>query len=120
MTDKYRLQLIREGNKFFNEKNVETAKQYFMKANYKDGMLRVADYFFYEKKLPLNALPLYMKCGSKERVDEIYKRMAFALGKLLQGNTKEDINNETTANSEIEPSESTESVIGKENTKIEI
>ena len=84
MTEKYRLNLIREGNQIFNDGDIALAQKYFMKANYKDGMLRVADHFYYDKKLPLNALPLYIKCGSKERVSEIYKRMAFALGKMIQ------------------------------------
>lgn len=89
------MELIREGNRLFNEGKIEEAKNCFLKANYTGGLLRVADYLFYDMKRPLNALPLYMKCNSKEKVDEIYQRMAFALGKLIKddknSNNKPDI-----------------------------
>lgn len=89
------MELIREGNRLFNEGKVEEAKNCFLKANYTGGLLRIADYLFYDMKRPLNALPLYMKCGSKDKIDEIYQRMAFALGKILEkdqaGNKKNDI-----------------------------
>ncbi len=78
-----RTNLIREGNKQFNEGNYVVAQKYFMQANYQDGLLRIADHYYYDERKPLNALPLYIKCGSKQRIDEIYKRMAFALGKLI-------------------------------------
>ncbi len=89
MTNQDRMFLIRKGNELFNDGKIETAKKYFIKANYQDGMLRVANYYFYEKKLPLNALPLYMKCGAKEKVSEIYQRMAFALGTMLSKDTEQ-------------------------------
>jgi hypothetical protein len=79
---------IRKGNELFNNGEVEVAKKYFMKANYHDGMLRVADHYFYKKRLPLNALPLYMKCGAKTKVDEIFERMAFALGRMIGDDKK--------------------------------
>ncbi|MDH5682059.1 MAG: hypothetical protein OEZ36_10760, partial [Spirochaetota bacterium] len=85
-----RMLYIREGNKSFNEGEIELAKKYFLKADYQSGLLRVADYYYYDKKLPLNALPLYLKCGSKDRIDEIYQRMAFALGKMLEKDKIQD------------------------------
>ena len=100
MNDKERLNLIREGNRIYNDGDVALAQKYFVKANYKDGMLRVADYYFYDQKRPLNALPLYMKCGSKERIEEIYQRMAFALGKWI----KEDKQEETPSDTPVEDS----------------
>ncbi|GMT49905.1 MAG: hypothetical protein IEMM0008_1444 [bacterium] len=101
MTQKERTGLIREGNKLFNEGDKQSAQKYFLKADYQSGLLRVADYYFYDKQLPLNALPLYMKCGAKSKIEEIHQRMAFALEKLL-GNDKDD---ETQDENDIELTE---------------
>ncbi len=95
MTSKDKMFFIRKGNELFNNGEVETAKKYFMRADYQDGILRVADHYFYEKRLPLNALPLYMKCGSKAKVDEIFQRMAFALGKMIGKDKKDKKNTKT-------------------------
>ncbi len=101
MTQKERAGLIREGNKLFNEGDKQLAQKYFLKADYQSGLLRVADYYFYDKQLPLNALPLYMKCGAKSKIEEIHQRMAFALEKIL-GDAKDD---ETQDGSDIDLSE---------------
>ncbi len=101
MTQKERMSLIREGNKLFNDRDIQLAQKYFLKADYQSGLLRVADYYFYDKQLPLNALPLYMKCGAKSKIEEIHQRMAFALEKIL-GDSKDD---ETQDGNDIELSE---------------
>ncbi len=101
MTQKERTGLIREGNKLFNEGDKQSAQKCFLKADYQSGLLRVADYYFYDKQLPLNALPLYMKCGAKSKIEEIHQRMAFALGKILG----EDKEGETQDENSIELSE---------------
>jgi hypothetical protein len=94
MKEKERIALIRQGNEYFNQGNIELAQKYFLKTNYHDGLQRIADYYFYEKKLPLNALPFYMKCSAKEKVAEIYQRIAFAMGKLIKQDSESQSNNE--------------------------
>ncbi|MCL2026034.1 MAG: hypothetical protein FWG92_04435 [Leptospirales bacterium] len=83
MEQKQRVELIRKGNELFNKGDIETAAKVFIKTVYKDGLTRVADYYFFDKKLPLNALPYYRMVNRKDMVDEIYQRMFFALGKML-------------------------------------
>ena len=86
MEQKQRVELIRKGNELFNKGDIETAAKVFIKTAYKDGLTRVADYYFFDRKLPLNALPYYKMVNRKDKVDEIHARMLFALGKMLGQN----------------------------------
>jgi len=83
MDKKDRIKLIRLGNELFNEGEIDKATKIFVKTDYKDGITRVADYYFYDMKRPLNALTYYKMVNRKDKVEEIYERMFFALGKLL-------------------------------------
>ncbi len=83
MSDKERIALIRRGNEYFNSGNITKAIEIFVKTKYKDGITRVADYYFYDKKLPLIAVKFYRMVGRQDKVDEIYTRMVMALGQWL-------------------------------------
>ncbi|NMB64056.1 MAG: hypothetical protein GYA16_04215 [Spirochaetes bacterium] len=87
MDNKERIALIRKGNEFFNQGKIKEAIEIFVKTGYKDGLQRIGDYYYYDKKLPLIALKFYRMSGSKKKIDEIMERMIFALGKWL-GNDK--------------------------------
>ncbi len=83
MDNKQRIELIRAGNELFNNGNIDKATEIFIKTGYRDGLTRVADYHFYDKKQPLTALKFYQMVKSENMVNQIYDRMFFALGKLL-------------------------------------
>jgi hypothetical protein len=83
MDSKRRAELIREGNTAFNSKDYTKAKQIFMETNYKDGLIRLGDYYMYDRKLPMLAYGYYKKAGYTQKIDEIFQRMIFALGELL-------------------------------------
>lgn len=83
MDDKERVELIRKGNEYFNNGDMTKAEALFVKTGYRDGLTRLADYLFYEKKQPLFALKYYRMVNRQDRVDEIFERMVFAFGKLL-------------------------------------
>ena len=83
MDEKQRIELIRLGNRLFNDGNIEEATKIFVKAEYRDGITRIADYHFYEKKQPLVALKYYKMVKRNDKVSEIFERMVFALGRLL-------------------------------------
>lgn len=91
MEQRDRVELIREGNRLFNEGKLEEAEKIFVKTRYKDGLTRIGDYFFYEKKLPLYAYKYYKMADCKDKVDEIFDRMVFALGHMMHddGTTEE-------------------------------
>ncbi len=83
MDKKERIELIRKGNMLFNEGEIEKASIIFRKTAYRDGLTRIGDYYFYEKKMPLIALKYYKMVNKTEKVNEIFERMVFALGKWL-------------------------------------
>ncbi|TFH43838.1 MAG: hypothetical protein E4G96_00080 [Chrysiogenales bacterium] len=83
MDGKERVELIRRGNEYFNQGDITRAEALFMKTGYRDGLTRVADYFFFDKKQPLVALKYYRLVNRQDKVKEIFERMAFALGRLM-------------------------------------
>ena len=88
LSDKERVHYIRKGNELFNNCKFKEAESIFMLTNYKDGILRIANRYFYELKQPLMALKFYYKIGAKEKIAEIRERMIFALKKLVSEEDK--------------------------------
>lgn len=88
MDQKERVELIRQGNELFNNGDIKSASAIFIKTSYRDGLTRIADYLYFDKRQPLNALPYYRMVNRQDRVDEIFERMFFALGKLMGKETK--------------------------------
>lgn len=84
MKDDEKVALARKGNEYFNEGNITEAIKYFVKAGYRDGIMRVADYYYFDMKQPLVAFKFYKMINRKDRIDEIFARMMFALNKLLR------------------------------------
>jgi hypothetical protein len=84
MDSKERAALIRKGNEHFNRGELDRAEKIFRATGYRDGLTRIGDYFYYEKKLPLVALTYYRLVNHRQRIEEIYERMIFALGKLIR------------------------------------
>ncbi|HNX24841.1 MAG TPA: hypothetical protein PKG60_12410 [Spirochaetota bacterium] len=105
MKDEEKVALARKGNEFFNNGNMTEAIKFFVKAGYRDGIMRVADYYYFDKKQPLIALKFYKMINRKDRVDEIFARMMFALNKMLRPVSNEETESESsksTSNEEIE------------------
>jgi hypothetical protein len=91
MNAKQRAALIRRGNELFNEKNYTEAEKIFVKTGYKDGLVRIGDYLYYEKRQPLAAYKYYRMTGSRNKINEIFERMIFAFKNILAGKTKDDL-----------------------------
>lgn len=83
MEKKERIALIRKGNELFNKGEIDNAIKIFIKTNYKDGLARIGDFYYYEKKQPLFALQFYRQANMNEKVDEIFERMVYALGQWI-------------------------------------
>ncbi|EQA36438.1 hypothetical protein LEP1GSC047_3077 [Leptospira inadai serovar Lyme str. 10] len=83
MDSKERMELIRVGNQAFNEGDIRKARECFLKTEYKDGLIRLGDYFMFEKKLPILAYGYYKKAGFQKRIDEIFQRMLWALSEWI-------------------------------------
>ncbi|MDX1959722.1 MAG: hypothetical protein SFU98_14195 [Leptospiraceae bacterium] len=80
---KLRAELIREGNAAFNDGDYVKAKNLFLQTEYKDGLIRLGDYYMYEKRLPMLAYGYYKKAGYQQKIDEIFQRMLMALSEWL-------------------------------------
>lgn len=85
--NKERMYWIREGNKLWNDGNIQKAEQFFTRANYQSGLVRVAEHYL-DQKLPLKALTIYSKYKMKGNVEEMYQRMAMAISRSLNTEPK--------------------------------
>lgn len=83
MEQKERVLLIRKGNELYNQKKYDEAIKLYLMAEYMDGIMRVADYYYYDLKQPLAALKFYRLINRKDRIDEINARIMFAFNRLL-------------------------------------
>lgn len=83
LTPKERLLLIRKGNELFNGGDIEKAAKIFVATAYKDGLIRVGDYYYFDLKNPLKALQYYMEAQYEKRIREMFERIALVLKKWL-------------------------------------
>jgi hypothetical protein len=78
-----RAELIRKGNQAFNEKNYTQARELFTKAGYKDGLIRLGDYYMYDRRLPLLAYGYYKRAGAKNKIEDLHRRMIGAFSQWI-------------------------------------
>ena len=84
MTEKERVALIRKGNELYNAGKIEEAIRIFTATGYKDGLTRVGDMFYFDKKMPIIAYKYYKLAGRTDRINDIFERMIFALQSLVK------------------------------------
>ncbi len=84
LTPKERLILIRKGNELFNKGDIEKAAKIFVTTAYKDGLIRVGDFYYFQKKDPIKALHFYVEADYKKRINEVTERMAAIIKKWLK------------------------------------
>ena len=63
-----RAQLVRKGNEFFNAGKYHSAEKIFVTIDYKDGLVRLGDYFFKQKDL-YNACRMYFMTDDQSKID---------------------------------------------------
>lgn len=91
MDSSKRAELIREGNKSFNDGNYTQARQSYTKANYSAGLVRIGDHFMFDRRLPLLAYGYYKKANDTKKVKDLYRRMIGAIGTWIgQDKIKEE------------------------------
>ncbi|RKX95467.1 MAG: hypothetical protein DRP84_04115 [Spirochaetes bacterium] len=88
LTPKERLQLIRKGNELFNKGDVEKAARIFVTTAYKDGLIRIGDYYYFKEKNPIKALHFYLEADYKKRINEVTEKMAQIIIKWLHEDDK--------------------------------
>ena len=79
MNSSEKIELIRKGNQAFNNKDFAKAREYFIRTGYKDGLIRLGDYYMYERKLPLLAYGYYKSAQAKAKLADLHKRMVSAI-----------------------------------------
>jgi hypothetical protein len=84
MDEKTRVALIRKGNELFNEGKLDEAIRVFTATSYKDGLTRIGDLYYFDKKMPLIAYKYYKLAGRTDRINDIFARMIFALQNLVK------------------------------------
>jgi hypothetical protein len=84
MDDKERVELIRKGNELFNKGKINESAKIFLQTDYRDGLIRVGDYYYYQEKNILKAFIYYKRAGYKKRLEELYDKMAKIVHFLLQ------------------------------------
>jgi hypothetical protein len=87
LTPKERIVLIRKGNELLNSGEIERAAKIFITTAYKDGLIRIGDYYYFDKKNPLRALHFYLEAKYEKRIRELTERMAMVLKKWLNEDT---------------------------------
>jgi hypothetical protein len=88
MLDSEKAQLIRKGNQAFNEGNVDLASKIFKTTEYKDGLIRVGDYYYFDKRQPLMAYGYYKRANHSIMLEKISDGFIFALKHWLSEDKK--------------------------------
>lgn len=87
---KTRVQLIRKGNELFSKGEINLAEKIFITIDYKDGLVRLGDYYFKNKNL-YKCAEMYFMSENKAKINSFCKKSAIILSKWL----KEDEDNKT-------------------------
>lgn len=88
MDEEERISLIRRGNELFNKKDYKNALKIFLATNYKDGIIRVADYLYFDKGDKISAIKLYKKAGHQKVIDDFAEKASDIIRMLLEEDKK--------------------------------
>jgi len=80
---KNRVLLIRKGNEFFTNGNIEAAEKIFVTVDYKDGLVRLGDYYFKNNNL-YKAAEMYFMSENPSKIEAFCKESAQVIKKLLR------------------------------------
>jgi hypothetical protein len=75
--------LNRTGNQLFNGGKVEEARRIFQTTGYSDGLVRVGDRYLADGR-SVDALKMYKLAHEHGKSDELIRRMALTIQKLLR------------------------------------
>ena len=77
-----RSQLIRRGNEFFNCGKYNAAEKIFVTTDYKDGLVRLGDYYFEEGNM-YNAARFYFMADNQNKIDTFCEKAANVITRWL-------------------------------------
>ncbi|MCB1137381.1 MAG: hypothetical protein KDK23_01445 [Leptospiraceae bacterium] len=76
-------ELIRRGDAAFDEEDFHRAREFYSRAGHNEGLIRIGDYYMYEKRLPLMAYGYYKKAGAQIKIDDLHRRMVGAFAQWI-------------------------------------
>ena len=104
MDDKQRILLIRKGNEAFNSGNIDLAAKLFKSTEYQDGLIRIGDYYYYDKRQPLIAYGYYRKAKHEPMLNKLSESFIFALKYwLAEPKTKDEKSETVSTTEEVKP-----------------
>lgn len=77
-----RVQLIRKGNQFLSEGMIKAAERIFTAVDYKDGLVRLGDYYLNSNNI-YKAAEMYFASENPQKIEAFSKRAAAILKKWL-------------------------------------
>lgn len=83
LSDAQKAELTRKGNTLFNEGKYFEAGKIFTLVGYKTGLIRLGDFFYFEKEMPLVAYGFYRNAKHQPMLEKIGESFVFALKCLL-------------------------------------
>lgn len=95
MDEKERAALIRKGNELMNSGQIDGASRIFVATNYRDGLTRVGDHLYFDKRQPLMAYKYYKLAKREDRVNDIFMRMIMAFQALVKAGDNEEVQQES-------------------------
>jgi len=85
---KTRAQLIRKGNEFFNSNNIEASEKIFVVVDYKDGLIRLGDYYLENKNI-YKACEMYYMSENSSVIEAFLEKSAKIIEKWLKEDDKD-------------------------------
>jgi len=86
---KTRVQLIRKGNEFFTDGNISSAEKIFLTVDYKDGIVRLGDYYFSHNNMA-KACEMYFISENSSKIDAFCEQSAKVIQKWLNEEQETD------------------------------
>ncbi len=74
LTDHQRVILMRRGNDFFNNGDIDQAKRVFLTIGYTDGLIRIGDYY-YSNNQPFEAFKMFKIAPAPDRIENMIGKM---------------------------------------------
>ncbi len=84
-----RAMLIRKGNEFFTGGNIKSAENIFVSVDYKDGLVRLGDYYYDHKDL-YNAARMYFMSENSAKIESFCELAAKAVQRMMCVDQKAD------------------------------
>lgn len=77
-----RAMLIRKGNEFFSQGNIEAAKRIYITCDYKDGLVRLGDYYFGKGDV-YQSCQMYFISGNESKIKLFSQKCADMVRSVL-------------------------------------